>query len=111
MGLLVEIDKVIVKGREGVKVTSNGIAYFVEYPISTESLASQIISKMLEEVDSAGLTDEEIEKAEIKGAKEYKQLVTDLKIPYSRDGLVLWIQKSIANVQLQAIKKAIKGEK
>ena len=49
--------------------------------------------------ESRLLTDEEIDTAEIKGAKTYKELVANLEIPYSKDGLVLFIQQSITEAQ------------
>ena len=42
---MVNIDEVkglLDSGRTGVKVTSNGVVNFIEYPISTEDLAKQI---------------------------------------------------------------------
>lgn len=41
-----EIVRILKQGRAGVKVTSNGIANFIEYPISIEQLAGQILAIM-----------------------------------------------------------------
>ena len=45
------------------------------------------------------LTNEEIEAAEKEGARKYHEYIGNSKILYSRDGLVLWIQKAIAKAQ------------
>ena len=57
-----EVVEIIKQGREGVKVTSNGVANFVEYPISSEEITKQIHNLFKAEVDKlTAIGDEEIE--------------------------------------------------
>lgn len=37
-----EVKKILRKGTTGVKVTSNGVVNFIEYPISEDALAKEI---------------------------------------------------------------------
>ena len=37
-----EIKKILQKSKEGVKITSNGVCNFIEYPVSNEEVAQQI---------------------------------------------------------------------
>ncbi len=83
--LLTEIKKILDRARDKQRYLTGG------FGIATSPFAEEIISKMLKAVDGAGLKDEEME-----------VVFTNM---HTHD----YTHHLIANAQLQAIKKAIKG--
>ena len=104
MGLLTEIDRILKQGYGFASITKMGEAPKRVSIANADELRDKILSKITEAVDGAELKPDEIEAALINEASRLEYPFISNFSDEERDEIV-------ANAQLQAIKKAIKGEK
>ena len=89
-----KILNVLKRSREGVMVTSNGIANFINYPTSEEELADEMVTALKEEIKKTKL-----------GEQRIIDLVTDYHFSGKQDRHIL--ARNAANAQLAEVLKIV----